>query len=195
MLISDYVSYNIIICILSFDLTHFRELGQNYRNISVQFLVQMKTSELASEINWPIEFTSFRSGGFTIRSDKTVRRFACRKFSQKRTKEFVCFLPWRVKKQKTNKKNSFVCFLGESTAHRSTYGFIWPLHIPTGWKTGKSPQKGFCYIVLCTTFLSSWNRYCNFSNIEASIFNIKRFNLWIVIHFTFFEFNENAKFK
>ena len=36
------------------------------------------------------------------------------------------FLPWRVKKQK-NKTNSFLCFLGESTARQSVYGFIWPL--------------------------------------------------------------------
>ena len=39
---------------LFFDLTHFRELGQNYRNILVRFLVQMKTLKFASEINWPL---------------------------------------------------------------------------------------------------------------------------------------------
>ena len=47
MLISDYLSSNIII----FDWTHFRELGQKYKNIFVQFLVQMKTSKFAFEIN------------------------------------------------------------------------------------------------------------------------------------------------
>ena len=38
-----------------FDLTHFRELGQNYRNILVWFLVQIKTLKFASEINWPLQ--------------------------------------------------------------------------------------------------------------------------------------------
>jgi hypothetical protein len=32
-------------------LTHFRELGQKYRNILVRSLVQMKTLKFASEIN------------------------------------------------------------------------------------------------------------------------------------------------
>ena len=39
---------------LFFDLTHFRELGQNYRNILVRFLVEIKTLRFASEINWPL---------------------------------------------------------------------------------------------------------------------------------------------
>ena len=51
MLISDRLSSNIIICIWFFDLTHFRELGHEYRNILVWFLVQMKTLKFASEIN------------------------------------------------------------------------------------------------------------------------------------------------
>ena len=51
MLISDYLSSNIMICILFFDLIHFRELGQKYKNIFVKFLVQMKTSKFAFEIN------------------------------------------------------------------------------------------------------------------------------------------------
>ena len=46
---------NIIICILFFDLTHFRELGQKYRNIFVRFSVQMKTRKFAFEINWALE--------------------------------------------------------------------------------------------------------------------------------------------
>ena len=50
MLIIDYLSSNIIICILFFYLTHFRELGQKYKNIFVRFLVQMKTSS-AFKIN------------------------------------------------------------------------------------------------------------------------------------------------
>ena len=33
------------------DLTHFRELGQKYKNIFVGFLVQMKTSKFDFEIN------------------------------------------------------------------------------------------------------------------------------------------------
>ena len=48
MLISDYLSSNLH---SFFDLTHFRELGQKYKNISAQFLVQMKTSKFAFEIN------------------------------------------------------------------------------------------------------------------------------------------------
>ena len=46
---------------------------------------------------------------------------------KKGTNEFF-FLPWRVKKQK-KPTNSFVHFLGESTARQSAYGFIWPLAI------------------------------------------------------------------
>ena len=37
-----------------FDLTYFRELGQNYRKFLVQFLVQIKTLKFACEINWPL---------------------------------------------------------------------------------------------------------------------------------------------
>ena len=43
---------------------------------------------------------------------------------KKRTNEFVLFA---VKSKKANKTNSFVRFLGESTAHQSAFGFIWPL--------------------------------------------------------------------
>ena len=58
MLISDYVSYNIIIWFL--DLIHFRELGQKYKNIVVRFLVQMRSLEFAFEINWPLsEFKQY----------------------------------------------------------------------------------------------------------------------------------------
>ena len=39
---------------LFIDLTHFRGLGQDYRNISVRFLVQMKILKFASEINGPL---------------------------------------------------------------------------------------------------------------------------------------------
>ena len=39
---------------LFFHLTHFRELGQKYKNIFVQFLVQMKTLNFAFKINWPL---------------------------------------------------------------------------------------------------------------------------------------------
>ena len=38
-----------------FDLAHFRELGQKYKNIFVWFMVQMKTSKYAFEINWPLD--------------------------------------------------------------------------------------------------------------------------------------------
>ena len=37
-----------------FDLTHFRKLGQKYRNILPRFLVEIKTLKFASEINWPL---------------------------------------------------------------------------------------------------------------------------------------------
>ena len=53
MLISNHLSSNIITCIF-FYLTHLRELGQKYKNFFVRFLVQMKTSKLAFEINWPL---------------------------------------------------------------------------------------------------------------------------------------------
>ena len=60
MLISDYLTAvhllsNIKICILFFDLAHFIELGQKYKNIFVRFLVQMETSKFAFEIIWPLE--------------------------------------------------------------------------------------------------------------------------------------------
>ena len=43
----------------------------------------------------------------------------------KRTNEFGFFA---VKSKKAKKKtNSFVRFLGESTARQSAYGFVWPL--------------------------------------------------------------------
>ena len=51
MLITDYLSSNIIIFFPFFDLTYFREVGQKHRNIFVGFLIQMKTSENHSEIN------------------------------------------------------------------------------------------------------------------------------------------------
>ena len=51
--ISNYVSfYNNLP--LFFHLTHFRELGQKYKNIFIRFLVQMKTLNFAFEINWPL---------------------------------------------------------------------------------------------------------------------------------------------
>ena len=46
-----WLSSNMIICNWFFDLTHFRELGQIYRNILVRFLVQMKSLKFVSEIN------------------------------------------------------------------------------------------------------------------------------------------------
>ena len=53
MLISDYLSSNKLHSF--FDLTHFKELRQKYKNIFVWFFVQMKTSKFAFEINWPLE--------------------------------------------------------------------------------------------------------------------------------------------
>ena len=53
MQIRNYLSSNIIICF--FDLTHFRELTQNYSNILFRFWVQIKTLKFASEINWPLK--------------------------------------------------------------------------------------------------------------------------------------------
>ena len=55
MLIGDYLSSNIIICILFWFDPFFRELGQTYNNIFFHFLVQMKTSKFAFEINWPLK--------------------------------------------------------------------------------------------------------------------------------------------
>ena len=53
MLISEYLSSNIMISIFYY-FTYLRELGQKYKNIFVQFWVQMKTSKFAFEINWPL---------------------------------------------------------------------------------------------------------------------------------------------
>ena len=52
--------------------------------------------------------------------------WACSRFSQK-TKKWICFA--FCEKQKANKTNSFIRFLGESTARQSAFGFIWPLGI------------------------------------------------------------------
>ena len=51
MLISDYVSSNMIICLCFFHLTYFREIGQKNKNIFVCFFVQTKTLNFAFEIN------------------------------------------------------------------------------------------------------------------------------------------------
>ena len=54
---------------------------------------------------------------------------------KKRMNEFVCFfLLFYSSWQK--KTNSFVQFLGESTARKSAYGFIWPLSIQRQIKLG-----------------------------------------------------------
>ena len=56
MLISHYLSSNIIICILFLIWSILKTyLGQKWRNIFVRFLVQMmKTSKFAFEIIWPL---------------------------------------------------------------------------------------------------------------------------------------------
>ena len=46
---------------LFFHLTHFRELGQEYKNIFVRLLVQMKTLNFAFEIKWPLVFVQTMS--------------------------------------------------------------------------------------------------------------------------------------
>ena len=46
---------------------------------------------------------------------------------KKRINEFVLFAK---KSEKANKTNSFVRFLGESTAHQSAFGFLWPFLAP-----------------------------------------------------------------
>ena len=46
--------------------------------------------------------------------------------SPKKMNKHICFV-FAVKSRKASKLNSFVYFLGESTARQSTYGFIWPL--------------------------------------------------------------------
>ena len=60
MLISDYLSSNNLHSF--FDLTHFRELGQKYKNIFVRFLVQMKTLNFAFEIIGPLALERNRNG-------------------------------------------------------------------------------------------------------------------------------------
>ena len=64
---------------------------------------------------------SFESGKGQIKSKAAL---ACCRLSQTRTNEFVLFA---VKRKKANKTNSFVRFLGESTARQSAFGLIWPL--------------------------------------------------------------------
>ena len=44
-----------------FYVTHIRELGQKYKYILVQFLVQMKTPKFAFKNNWPLATTSHSS--------------------------------------------------------------------------------------------------------------------------------------
>ena len=57
-----------------YDFTHFRELGQKYKNIFVQFLVQMKTSKFAFEINWPLMRPPFKSISNTLHRLKGSKR-------------------------------------------------------------------------------------------------------------------------
>ena len=70
-----------------FDLTHFRELGQKYKNIFVRFLVQMKTSKFAFEINCPLLSVgkfgqpSLKNAdvlnGWSLKVTKIRRAYAC----------------------------------------------------------------------------------------------------------------------
>ena len=75
---------------------------------------------------------------------------ACRRFCKKTNKQ-IWFDLFAVKSKKANKTNSFVHFLGESTARKSAFGFIWPL---AGKKTlflvhisNKSRSFLFCHIL------------------------------------------------
>ena len=84
MLVCNYLSsYVIILCN---NLTHFRELGQNYRNILVLFLVQIKTLKFASGIDWPLvqvgnnddgEHGFLKWFGFSLVSILTFFLFLC----------------------------------------------------------------------------------------------------------------------
>ena len=57
---------------------------------------------------------------------KSKEAWACCRFSQKRMNKFVFVA---LKSKEARKTNSFICLLGESTAHQSAYVFIWPLRI------------------------------------------------------------------
>ena len=50
MRISEYSSKAFISLHSFCDLTHFRELGQKYKNNFIQFLIQIKTSKFAFKI-------------------------------------------------------------------------------------------------------------------------------------------------
>ena len=69
----------------------------------------------------------------------------CR-FSQKMNKRirFVC-----CEKQKS-KQNKFVCFLGEFTARKSAFGFIWPLVSVS--QLCNEPSQLLLLLITCTTF-------------------------------------------
>ena len=56
-------------------MTHFRELGQKYKNIFIQFLVQVKTLNFAFEINWQLIYASSTNKEAHIRDQHTS--FTC----------------------------------------------------------------------------------------------------------------------
>ena len=71
-------------------------------------------------------------------------KFLSRRFSQKRTNEFV-FLSWLLQDRKTN---SFVCFLGKSAALQFWFEIYWPLSLTiwclifiSGWKDSQQKKK------------------------------------------------------
>ena len=87
---------------------------------------------------------------------------------KKWTNEFVFFL-WKAKKQK--KPNSFVCFLGESTARQSAYGFIWPL-AEMYFMTIIGTNLFFKYLT-CSTFLFLDGKYHVLPSGDLHIFRVE----------------------
>ena len=93
---------------------------------------------------------------------KTKSRLVRRIFSLTKNKRNLCFLTWRVKKQK---KKMLFRFLGESTARQSAYGFIWPLSwskIMLAWYMKSHYMILFFLVVMkmLFSFLSYlWKRY------------------------------------
>ena len=105
--------------VLKIRIYHFTQYLFHSRNcsISVKFSFSEKVTKICAIVLMVLTFT--------WRSDKTVSRLACRRFSQKINKR-ICFFCFFTLHGKKTQIRSFV-FLGESTARKSTYGFIWPL--------------------------------------------------------------------
>ena len=90
----------------------------NFPNVITEFGTFAKTNTRKKVTKYFI----YEKTQLLKRSDQTVSRLAHRRFSQKRNKPICCFCIFTLHSKK--KTNSFVRFLGESTAPKSVYDFI-----------------------------------------------------------------------